>query len=138
MLAQADHVELTEAAGSVRRFPLEGARLIVGRSPSADIWLADASVSRMHARLDRREDGGWSVVDLGSTNRTRVNGREVQMAAMHDDDCLQIGNYQLAFRSPPGTRAAADLELELVPGDTAQLILDGDSVIAGKVIGGRC
>jgi pSer/pThr/pTyr-binding forkhead associated (FHA) protein len=54
-------------------FELEGDTLVVGRGDDASICIDEPLVSRQHARLERRE-GRWVVVDLGSTNRTRVNG----------------------------------------------------------------
>ena len=48
-------------------------RLTIGRASDCDLMLADPSVSRHHAEL-RRQDEGWLLVDLGSTNGTRLNG----------------------------------------------------------------
>src|SRR5262245_28089484 len=42
-------------------------RLVVGRAPDCDVRLPHPSVSRYHARLERRE-GGLSLTDLGSVN----------------------------------------------------------------------
>ena len=40
--------------------------------------------SRRHCRIGPREDGssGWEVVDLGSTNKTRVNGSVTSRRAL--------------------------------------------------------
>ncbi len=66
-----------------RRFALDGADVRIGSSrgrtdglpPEIDLGgtLADPGVSRLHAVLERRDDGGYAVRDLGSTNGTRVN-----------------------------------------------------------------
>jgi FHA domain len=70
----ADYVE--------RRFPLKGAELRIGRSrgsgePAPEIDLAsppeDPGISRLHALLERQEDGSYALRDLGSTNGTTVN-----------------------------------------------------------------
>jgi hypothetical protein len=45
----------------------------IGRSPVCDLPLADMTVSWHHAEL-RRSGEAWVLVDLGSTNGTRVNG----------------------------------------------------------------
>ena len=44
----------------------------VGREPGSDVWLDDGSVSRVHAKVARLEDGRLLVTDLGSTNGTFV------------------------------------------------------------------
>ena len=48
-------------------------RLTIGRAGSSDLMLTDLSVSRHHAEL-RRQGEQWLLVDLGSTNGTRLNG----------------------------------------------------------------
>ena len=45
----------------------------IGRNDRCDLAIADMTVSRVHARLERTDDG-WLLTDLGSTNGTRVNG----------------------------------------------------------------
>ena len=45
----------------------------IGRSPDCDLPLGDMTVSWHHAELRRTEEA-WVLVDLGSTNGTRVNG----------------------------------------------------------------
>jgi hypothetical protein len=45
----------------------------IGRSPDCDLSLGDMTVSWRHAEL-RHTGEAWVLVDLGSTNGTRVNG----------------------------------------------------------------
>jgi len=45
----------------------------IGRDGGCDLVLADLSVSRRHARLER-DGNGWLLTDLRSTNGTRLNG----------------------------------------------------------------
>jgi FHA domain/DUF1707 SHOCT-like domain len=45
----------------------------IGRDAGCDLAIADMTVSRMHARLERMGEG-WLLTDLESTNGTRVNG----------------------------------------------------------------
>ena len=46
---------------------------VIGRSPQSDLAIRDMTVSWRHAEL-HRSAGEWVLVDLGSTNGTRVNG----------------------------------------------------------------
>ena len=82
----------------IRTARLESGSTGIGRASDNGILLLDFSVSRHHARLDERGDGWW-VVDLGSTNGVKVNGRYVTEARLAEGDRLQVGNFTLHFRS---------------------------------------
>ncbi len=65
-----------------RRFSLDGARVLIGRSrgseeskPEVDLAGSpeDPGISRLHAALERQADGSYSIRDLGSTNGTTLN-----------------------------------------------------------------
>jgi hypothetical protein len=82
--------------GGGRRNVLSGNRVVVGRSREADIVLQDPNVSRRHAEL-RKDDGGWQIVDLGSTNGIKVNGRRVDNQPLRPGDQVTIGVTDLTF-----------------------------------------
>jgi hypothetical protein len=77
-------------------FTLEGERMTIGRSPDADVFLDDVTVSRNHALLVRRRDG-YYLDDLGSLNGTYVNRRRIESHRLASGDELQIGKYKLAY-----------------------------------------
>ena len=70
----------------------------IGRSTDCTIRLADASVSRRHAEI-RPTGDGWTVVDLGSTNGTRVNGAPVKERRLQDGDTVAAGDATLRFEA---------------------------------------
>ncbi len=84
--------------GAERRFPLDGDALSIGRGVDNDIVLSDFSVSRNHARL-LRENGAWVLVDQGSTNGIRVNGKKARREKVKPGDVLEIGTLELRLRS---------------------------------------
>jgi Domain of unknown function (DUF1707)/FHA domain len=53
-----------------------GTSFTIGRARGCDLEIANMTVSRVHARLERGPDG-WLLTDLSSTNGTRVNGWRV-------------------------------------------------------------
>jgi len=69
-----------------------GDELTVGRAAGCQICLADDTfVSQLHARLFRRE-GRHFVEDLGSTNGTFLNRKQVSAPiALRKGDRLQVG-----------------------------------------------
>ena len=77
------------------RYPLEG-WVMIGRSPTSDIVLADSFVSSTHARLVPRGQL-YFVEDLGSTNGTFVDGREVKEAQLKPDSRLRIGETTFRY-----------------------------------------
>jgi hypothetical protein len=79
-----------------RRNVLSGSRVLLGRSRECDIVLADPNVSRRHAEL-RREDSAWEIVDLGSTNGIKVNGRRTERAPLEPGDRITLGLTELTF-----------------------------------------
>jgi hypothetical protein len=79
-----------------RRSALTGERTTIGRSRECDIVVDDPNVSRKHAEI-RRTIEGWTVVDLGSTNGIKVNGRRVREAVLSPGDEITLGLIQLGF-----------------------------------------
>jgi len=81
-------------AGEV--FEVKGDRTQIGRSPDAEVFLDDVTVSRNHALLVRRRDGIY-IDDLGSLNGTYVNRRRIESHKLANGDELQVGKYKLTY-----------------------------------------
>ena len=91
-------IELTVAhAGTIKTYRF-GRRILVGRAPSADLRLDDPRISRLHARIEMRDDGVY-VEDLGSRNGTSVDGKPVtEPRRLEADDEVTVGSAALVFR----------------------------------------
>src|SRR3954454_17984861 len=76
---------------------LEGAAAVLRRSREADCVLNDPNVSRRHAELRRSSNGDWQVVDLGSTNGVKVNGRLVDRSRLSPGDDVTLGTTRFTF-----------------------------------------
>ena len=83
-------------------FPIDGARVTLGREDDNDIQLPHEKVSKHHAALLPTE-GGWCIVDLKSANGVWVNGKQVQRAVLKHGDRVNVGPYALFFETnvPP-------------------------------------
>ncbi len=92
-----------------RSFPLEGGQSwAIGRGDGCAIMLDSRSVSRLHALIQRRDAGDYSLVDLGSRNGSFVNSRRVSLpVVLNDKDRLLFGDQELMFYHP--SRSAAML-----------------------------
>ncbi len=78
------------------RVPLGEFVVTVGRMPDSTLVLADPNVSRNHAEVRPLGDG-FVVIDLGSTNGTRVNGVRVSEQQLRDGDEIMFGNTRVTF-----------------------------------------
>lgn len=72
---------------------------VVGRHPDCDVVLSDPEVSRRHVEL-RPVVGGYDLVDLGSSNGTRVGEQDVDRHRLVDGDVVRVGSTELAFHQP--------------------------------------
>ena len=86
--------------GSAQRseFALDRERVVIGRLAGSEVELQDPGASRRHAEI-RRQDDGFVVADLGSTNGTLVNDSTISEHRLADGDRITIGRTVLEFRS---------------------------------------
>ncbi|MET0555940.1 MAG: FHA domain-containing protein [Vicinamibacteria bacterium] len=91
--------------GSRVDFPLGDLPLVVGRDEDADIRVDEALVSRAHARIEPREDG-YAVLDLGSTNLTRVNGDVVSERSLTHGDEVRFARARCQYLEDAGDPVA--------------------------------
>jgi len=70
----------------------------MGRNPDSTIVLADPNVSRAHAEV-RPQGTGFVVVDLGSTNGSKVNGSKISEHPLIDGDEIVLGNTHMRFEA---------------------------------------
>jgi phosphoserine phosphatase RsbU/P len=92
-------LEIVNPSGQLTRMELRGQRLAIGRSPECEIVLESTHVSRRHAELTSKAEGGWILRDLASRNGTRVNGHPITEQTIEPGDRIQIGDFELRIRS---------------------------------------
>ncbi len=81
--------------------PLDKEVLNIGRDESNDLVLHDFFASGLHARI-KREGTLFLLYDMASTNGTRVNGKEIVKAELHEGDVIEIGKTRLSFMKGGG------------------------------------
>ena len=78
----------------------------IGRAPSCDLVLVSTEVSRVHGRI-MFQNGQYYFTDLGSTNGSRINDKEVksdQSYVLKEDDNIRIADIVIlieAIKTPP-------------------------------------
>lgn len=105
----------------------------IGKAAHNKLVISDPTVSSTHAVVLVR-DGGYSVVDLGSSNGTFVNSNRLTTEActLQHGDKIQLGNVLLTFRNPAETteNKTARLSLEALEEVRRRAALRSDPAMA--------
>jgi pSer/pThr/pTyr-binding forkhead associated (FHA) protein len=115
MVQSVDKLVMTQQDCEGMEFVLEKANLTLGRATINEIVLLhDSKVSRHHARIDKKE-AGFTIVDLGSTNGTYVNGKRVASSALAPGDVIKLGDTVFRFES-----GLPQIEPDVIPLDSEE------------------
>ena len=94
--------------------------VLIGREAGATLKIANASVSRRHAVIEREGDK-FIIADLGSRNGTFVNGVPVKRRELQHGDRVKIGESQFFFLFEDTDEPAHTSEIRL---DDSELLSD--------------
>jgi pSer/pThr/pTyr-binding forkhead associated (FHA) protein len=97
-------VETGPAAGKRVSLPPPESRIVIGRGEQCDVNLVDDDLSRAHVAVDRTWQG-TRVVDLGSKNRTQVDGALAPVepapgVEIHDGAVILLGRCRIKYLDP--------------------------------------
>ncbi len=87
-------VQLTD--DDVRELALRQSNILIGRSPLCDIRINSKFVSRHHALISHSPEGA-TIVDLGSTNGTTVDGYAITEHLLVPGETIVIGNCSIDY-----------------------------------------
>lgn len=92
-------IEFSSGRQNDRRFALDKASYTIGSDPdSVDIAVSDATVSGVHASLER-VGTAWLLRDLGSRNGTRLNGERLNgQHRLRNGEEVLLGRTRFVFR----------------------------------------
>ena len=79
-----------------RKFEVDEDEIFIGRNAQNHVPLDDTSISGRHCSVVR-EGRKYFLVDLGSTNGTRLNGNPVSKTPLRPKDIIQLGAIELMF-----------------------------------------
>jgi len=94
-------------------YPLEQERTLIGREPDNEVPIDSPYVSRHHTLIVRDELGFW-ITDINSTNGTYLNGERVSnQTRLGPGDHIRVGRHELVISmpgdAPPGLQGTARL-----------------------------
>lgn len=98
--------------GDDRVVSFSSPRLVIGRRADSDLQLADYSVSRTHANLEKSVRG-WTITDEGSTNGIGIGGQATKQGQIHDGDRITVGIFELVVEAGAGVPAPVPIAAEL-------------------------
>jgi ABC-type multidrug transport system ATPase subunit/pSer/pThr/pTyr-binding forkhead associated (FHA) protein len=80
----------------IRPIPLGAPLLTIGRAPDNTMVLNHPQVSAHHAQLEQVQ-GGYRIVDRGSTNHVYVNAQQVSNQLLKPGDEIRIGPFKFTY-----------------------------------------
>jgi DNA-binding NtrC family response regulator len=80
------------------RCVLDGDLLRIGKNPDNELVLVDGTVSREHCEITR-DQKGYLLRDLGSTNGTLLDGAEIREGYLHPGAVITVGRIELQVRT---------------------------------------
>jgi len=102
---------LTSPTGAMRRMPLSGKELRIGRDASNDVVLDDARLSREHCRISHRA-GRYLFEDLHSTHGSLLRGARIHERLLEEGDAIRLGAWTLLFHEKAGAPLPAQPALK--------------------------
>jgi diguanylate cyclase (GGDEF)-like protein len=81
-----------------KKYNLDAATLVLGRSSKCDVQIDQESVSRAHSKIINTGKS-IRIRDLGSTNGTYVNDEPIEERVLGDGDLIKIGRTIFKFLS---------------------------------------
>lgn len=97
---EAPLLEQIAGIGKGRRFELAIDEVRIGRDEDNDIVIADDSVSRLHAKIEKGQDGNFVINDNQSKNGIYVNKSRVTSVPLSHGDIIQMGHFVFRFKIP--------------------------------------
>ena len=112
--------------GDIVRFVLSTSTVRLGRASENELVLNDATVSRRHALIDRREQGDY-LVDVGGSNGVMVNGLPIRdPVLLREGDVVGLGRTRLVYCAP--AVPSSELAVTPWPGTGETMILATDNL----------
>lgn len=101
MIGKTNSVTVILTTEDDERFELLPGKYLIGKAEPCNLRLSSPWVSRIHCNISVSKDGAVSLVDLGPTNGTFINGNPVEekgMAFLNDGDIIALGKYELRIQ----------------------------------------
>jgi transcriptional regulator with GAF, ATPase, and Fis domain len=106
---------IVQAGNDVRIVDLGTDPVTVGREETNAVKIDDPHSSRFHCRVESCRSG-YRLVDLGSQNGTRVNGKKVSKRNLNHGDRIEVGGTVLYYKENQQSRKTRKPKEKASPG----------------------
>ena len=108
-----------------RHIQLSDSKLRIGREVDSEIQLTDTEVSRQHAEISSSHDGNYTLLDLGSSNGTMVNGERIDNCQLVSGDRIELGTTLIVYTgssNPASVEQRKGVDVVLSSDDQSQIV----------------
>ncbi|MBI3829616.1 MAG: FHA domain-containing protein [Planctomycetes bacterium] len=95
----AAYMAVIDAEGNETIFALDRAVTIFGRDEKSTVVIPDRKASRKHFVIEMAGDF-YNIIDSGSTNGTKVNGKKISTHRLREGDTVNLGQYKIVYHGP--------------------------------------
>ena len=81
-----------------KKLPITHWENVIGRSKHSDIVIDFPTVSKTHGVLTRYDDGSWTIFDAESKGGILVNGKPIDICALHSEDKISVGGVDMTLQ----------------------------------------
>ncbi|MGD2109487.1 MAG: FHA domain-containing protein, partial [Phycisphaerae bacterium] len=96
--------------GQLQTQVLDSEHFVIGRAPTCQLSFDSDMISREHLRIDMEGDGRFRARDLGSRNRSYVNGELITETLLTPGAVLRVGDRVFEFVDDSASPEKIDLE----------------------------
>ncbi len=104
------YLRFLDDGGQLQTKVLDSEHFTVGRGPSCSLSFESEMISREHMQIDLEGDGRFRVRDLGSRNKTQVNGELVRETLLTSGAVIRVGDRVMEFIDDTADRESIELE----------------------------
>jgi len=114
-------LEAVKGEDTGRVFAITNKTMTIGRAAVCDIKLNDKYASNKHCQIVFR-GGHFTVIDLGSLNKTKVNGTMYVQKNLINGDIIRVGKSELKFNyEAMDESSVSDADDIIIPDDDSAL-----------------
>jgi len=104
------YLRYLDDSGRLQTKVLDSEHFVIGPASTCHLPLDSEKISREHLRIDLESDGRYRAHDLGSRNKTYVNGELITETLLTSGSVIRLGNRVVEFVDDASRPEGIDLE----------------------------